>query len=98
MDLSAFQKNVDASLAWNEEAFQGTYAAELAALQGLSGDQLNQLCPTPQAQQDYANLLSVVKEASRTNVDQAALRDKILSLGGNAVKIAKSVDSLAVLL
>src|SRR5882672_708720 len=97
IDLEKFKKNVDASLKRNQEAFEGKYSEELNALLGLSTDELAKACPSMDVSQDYSQLISIVKEASRANVSQAALRVQIKALGENAVAIAKMVGGLAAL-
>ena len=42
-------------------------------------------------------MISVVKEASRANIDQAELKATIRELGDVAIAIAKKVPSLAAL-
>lgn len=79
-------------------AFEGLYKAEIEALLGLSRDELERLAPDTTPIEAYDQLLGVVKVASATNVSQAALRDRIVALGGVAVRIAGQVPTLATIL
>ena len=47
--------------------------------------------------QKYDELITVVREASRVNLEQAALKAQIIKLGETAVTIAKRVPTLAAL-
>lgn len=97
IDLNKFKKNVDASLKRTQESFEGKYANELGGLLGLSREQIAEVVPGLEGQQEYSRLISVVEEASRMNVSQANLRSQIKSLGENALQIAKMVGGLAAL-
>ena len=82
----------------NREAFEGQYGAEIKALQGLSDTELAAIIPKGTDQGVYDQLIEVVKDASRKNLSQAALKERIEALGNVAVAIAKTVAPLAKLL
>lgn len=75
-------KNADA-------AFKGQYSQEIKELLSLSKEQIDSITPDTTDLQVYDQLISIVKEASRTNVEQAELITRIRQLGGVAVSIAK---------
>jgi hypothetical protein len=94
-DIAAFRRSLKASLKRNEETFEGLYADQLNELLGLSADELADVVPDTADQRTYADLISVVKEASRKNIAQAELKTQIENLGAVAINIAKKVQGLA---
>jgi hypothetical protein len=80
------------------EAFKGPFAQALAALQGLSQDDIDAITPGVTSPHDYSQLLDVVKDASARNLSSAQLASRITALGQTAVSIAKLVPDLAALL
>lgn len=97
-DPEAFNKNLKEQLKASKEAFKGEYAKELEQLSGLSKDEIDAITPGKLDMQKYDALITVVKEASRVNLEQAELKNRIEALGKVAVSIAKKVPSLAALL
>ena len=86
-----FDDAVKAALERNKAALMGRYKKELGDLLKLSDEQLSAIVPDVSRTETYNNLISIVKEASRANVAQAELQNKIVALGQGAVKIAKLV-------
>jgi hypothetical protein len=97
-ELDAFRAALRESLRKNREAFEGLYKDELNDLLGLSRDEINEITPDLTDLEVYDKLISVVKEASRTNIKQAQLKAQIEELGNIAIEVAKKVPSLAALL
>ncbi len=95
MDLEAYRKKLEERAELNRKAFMGQYKDELNALMGLSQETLAQITPEPTAAETYAQLITVVKEASAANIDQSELSGRIKALGDVAVQIASSVPKLA---
>jgi len=95
MDIEAFRRSLREDLAKNREAFEGKYKAELDELLGLSREEIDRLTPGTTDLATYDQLISVVKEASRANVEQAELKARIEELGDIGVAIAKRVTALA---
>lgn len=95
MDNDEFDKAVQDALDRNKAALMGSYAKEIGDLLKLSDQQLSTIIPDTTRTETYNNLISVVKEASRANVQQADLVNKITALGQDAVKIAKLVGLMA---
>ena len=62
---------------------------------GLSRDEIDAITPDATDLQAYDQLISVVKQASRHNLNQAELVNRIKALGGVAVTIAKKSAGLA---
>ena len=81
-----------------DEAFRGQYAEQINGLLGLSRVEIDELTPDATDLQTYYQLIEVVKEASRVNVEQAELVNPIEALGELGVRIGKQVPSLALLL
>jgi hypothetical protein len=79
-------------------AFNGEYADELAALHGLSKEEIDSVTPGTTDLATYSVLLQVVTDASTKNLSQAELITNIKSLGDVAVKIARKVPQFAALL
>lgn len=98
MDLAAYRKNLEERARLNRLAFQGQYREQLDGLLGLSRDEIDKITPDTTDLEAYAQLLSVVKEASAANIEQAELAGHIRALGSVAVKIAEHVPKLATLL
>jgi len=94
-DLAGFQTDLNETLERGREAFRGKYKDELNHLAGLSREEIDAITPDTTDLEKYDELLSVVKEASRVNLEQAQLKQHIEDLGSVAVRIAKKVPSLA---
>ncbi len=94
-DLEAFEADLDKTLERGREAFRGIYKNELNELAGLSRADIDEITPDMTDLQKYDELIIVVKEASRVNLQQAQLKQQIEKLGTVAVTIAKRVPSLA---
>lgn len=97
-DLEGFESDLDDTLKKSREAFEGKYKKELNALTGLSKEEIDSITPGITDLQKYDELIAVVKEASRVNLQQAALKEQILKLGDIAVSIARRIPSLAAIL
>lgn len=94
-DLEAFEAGLDDILARGREAFRGQYAEELNSLAGFSREEIDRITPDTTDLETYDQLITVVKEASRVNLQQAQLKQQIIKLGEVGVQIAKKVPSLA---
>src|SRR3954466_1858041 len=88
------RRRIRAALARADQAFEGEYADELQALLGVSRVDLQRVAPEVQSLDEYNRLISVVREASRTNASQAALAGHIRNLGDTAIRIASLVPGL----
>lgn len=86
------------SFAEADAAFNGIYQSELNALYGLSRQEIDALVPGTTDLQTYSVLCKVVEHASRENLSQAQLIEKIKDLGEIAVKIAKKVPQFAAII
>lgn len=95
VDMEQFEKDLAADLKAGREAFERQYKTELDQLMGLSRDEIDAITPGTTDLEVYAQLIAVVKQASRHNLDQAALASRIRALGDVAVTIAKKSASLA---
>jgi len=98
MGLEAYRKKLKERAKRNREAFMGQYRDELNALLGLSKEDIDKITPDTTDLEIYAQLISVVKEASADNIDQAELKDRIMELGKVGVEIAKRIPALVDLL
>lgn len=81
-----------------DDAFNGKYASELSELTGLSASEIQAIEPGTNSQKTYLALIKVVEQASKENLSQAELIDKIKELGHTAVSIAKKVSGFGQLL
>lgn len=81
-----------------DAAFNGIYKKELNGLKGLSKEDIDSAIPGTTNSQIYSDLIKVVEKASKDNLSQAQLIEKIKELGDVAVKIAKKVPQFADLL
>ncbi len=93
-----YRRRVREAMKRADEAFRGQYADEINGLLGLSRDEIDAITPDSTDLQTYDQLTEVVKEASRVNIEQADLVNRIEAMGEVAVSIAKKVPSLAALL
>ena len=93
-----FRRRVRAAMERADQAFRGSYATEIDALLGLSKEEINAITPGLTDLETYNKLIGVVKEASRVNLEQAELVQRIRSMGQLAVKIASKVPALAAML
>lgn len=89
MNDEEFDKAVQDALDRNKAALMGSYSKQLGDLLKLSDAQLSAIIPEVSKTETYNNLISVIKEASRANIAQADMLNKVSALGQDAVKIAK---------
>lgn len=97
MTSEEFKKKLKKKLEENRKAFKGKYSEQLNELLGLSKEEIDLITPDMTDLEIYANLISLVKEATKSNLKQAQLVKQITDLGEVAVQIAKKVPSLAAL-
>ncbi len=99
-NVEAFRKALKESLNRNQEAFlnETENKKALDELLQLSKDDLDAVLPHGTGTEIYANLISVLKEATRHNIAQAELVNQIKRLGQAGVSIAKLVAPLAAIL
>ncbi len=97
MDMEEFKRRLREKMQENRDAFEGEYADEIRGLMGLSKADIDEITPDTTDLEVYDQLITVVKEASKVNLEQALLKERIENLGQIAVEIAKKVPSLALL-
>ena len=93
-DLADFEREFDKALKEADAEFDAKYADELAALKGLSPDDLQAISPGATSE-DIERLIEAVKAATARNESNAALGERIRGLGDVAVKLARKVPSLS---
>lgn len=98
MGVKEYRKRLEERAKRNREAFMGKYRDELNALLGLSKEEIDRITPDTTDLEVYAQLISIVKEASADNIDQAELKDRIMELGKVGAAIAKRIPALIDLL
>lgn len=94
-DMTGFDNDLQEDLRRGREAFEGTYKNELKALAGLSREQIDAMTPDSTDVETYDALIAIVKDASKKNLAQAALKANIEKLGAVGIRIAKKVTGLA---
>ena len=94
MSAEEYRKKLQERAKRNREAFCGLYKDELNELMGLSKDEITRITPDTNGVEVYAQLISVVKEASADNMSQAELKSNIMALGEIGIKIAKKIPRL----
>ncbi len=97
MDIEEFKRKLREKMAENRKAFEGEYKDQLNDLMGLSKEEIDAITSDNTDMEIYDQLITVVKEASRVNLSQAQLKQRIEELGDIAIKIAGKVPSLATL-
>ena len=98
MGIEEYREKLKERARVNREAFKGKYKAQLTALMGLSKEEIDKITPGTTDLETYAQLISIVKEASADNIDQAELKNRIMELGEIGVEIAKRIPALIDLL
>lgn len=83
----------DAIATWH-----GSYSQIYRELRNLSPEEIDDITPDITDQQEYERLIAIVQEASKRNMSQAELAERIRTLSETAQKIVKMVPSLAMLL
>jgi len=96
MTPEEFKARMRKKMTENREAFEGAYKNELQALMGLSKSEIDAITPGTTDIETYDALITIVKEASRVNLAQAQLKQRIEELGAVAIKIAEKVPGLLV--
>ena len=94
MGAEEYRKKLKERAERNRKAFQGQYKNELNALMGLSKEEIDRITPDSTDLEIYAQLISVVKEASADNIKQAELKANIMELGKVGIEIAKRIPAL----
>ncbi|HVZ42593.1 MAG TPA: hypothetical protein VHA82_02200 [Ramlibacter sp.] len=97
-DRAEFERRLREQLKTSREAFDGQYKSELTQLACLSKEDIDAITPGTTDLQKYDELVALVKEASRVNLAQAELKQRIEALGNVAVSVAKLVPTLAAIL
>ena len=94
--LAAFRRMTRKRMQEIDEELAGTYGTEIAALSGLSRDEINRITPGDTTDIDtYMKLMAIVKEASRRNIAAAEVRKQIVKLGNIALEILKLAPGIA---
>lgn len=68
MDIDAYRKRLQERARANRLAFEGQYREEIEGLLGLSRKELDRITPDTTDLEIYAQLITVVKEASASNI------------------------------
>lgn len=95
MDIEAFRRKLEKRAQENRIAFEGRYKDEINGLLGLSKAEIDIITPDTTDLEVYDQLITVVKEASASNISQSELKNRIMELGDVAVSISKRVTKLA---
>lgn len=77
------------------QALEGRFQAEYRELRALTPEQIDGVTPNIEDQVQYERLIALVEEASRKNLSQAQLVERIRALGDVAVTIARKSSALA---
>ncbi len=94
MGIEEYRKKLEERARVNREAFKGKYNEQLTALMGLSKEEIDKIIPGTTDLETYAQLISIVKEASADNIDQAELKNRIMALGEVGQEIIKRIPAL----
>ena len=98
MTAEEFRKRLREKMEENRKIFEGKFKDELNGLMGLSKEEIDAVTPGAIDLLMYDQLITVVKEATKANLVQAELKEQIEELGEIAIKIAKKVPKLSMLL
>ena len=94
MGIEEYRKKLAERARVNREAFKGKYKDALNELLGLSKTDIDAITPDTTDLETYAQLISIVKESSADNIDQAELKNRIVALGEVGLEIAKRIPAL----
>ncbi len=94
MGIEEYRRKLKERARVNREAFKGKYKEQLTALMGFSKEEIDKITPGTTDLETYAQLISIVKEASADNIDQAELKNRIVALGEVGMEIAKRIPAL----
>jgi hypothetical protein len=94
-DAEAYREKLRKAIQDTQAELDGRYGKEIKDLLGLSRAEIDAITPGTTDLETYETLMKVVKEASRQNIAQAELKNRIIALGETAVAIAKKSTSLA---
>ena len=98
MNIEEFKRHLEQKMIENRQAFDGQYKNQINDLMGLSKSEIDLITPDSTDMEAYDQLITIVKEASRINLSQAQLKQRIEELGTIALDIARKVPSLAAFL
>lgn len=90
----SFQERLKRRAEENREAFNGNYKNQINALMGLSREEIYAIVPGTHDMEMYDQLITVVKQASIANIEQAELKNRIEDIGTVALKIASKIPGL----
>ena len=94
MDLEKYRERLKKRAKENREAFNGIYKDEIDGLLGLSREEIDKITPDTTDLEIYDQLITIVKQASASNISQAELKKNIEELGEIGISIAKKIPSL----
>ena len=94
MGIEEYRRKLEERARVNREAFKGKYKEQLTVLMGLSKEEVDKIIPGTTDLETYAQLISIVKEASADNIDQAELKNRIMALGEVGQEIIKRIPAL----
>jgi t-SNARE complex subunit (syntaxin) len=94
MDPNEFRKKLKEKMKSNHEDFTSLYEKAIQRLKGLTDEEIEAITPDATGKEIYKQLITLVEEASKKNLSQAALKERINKLGDTAVRIAKKVPEL----
>lgn len=94
MDPKEFKKKLEEKMKSNHKEFTSQYEKAIERLRDLTDEEIEAITPDVTSKEIYEELISLVEEASKQNLSQAALKERINKLGDTAVRIAKKVPEL----
>ncbi|MEQ8441235.1 MAG: hypothetical protein RIM33_11505 [Alphaproteobacteria bacterium] len=97
-DRNAFLQRLEQARAETRATLDGRFEDHYRGLRGLSQEEIEAITPDRTDEEVYEVLMATVQEATRQNIEQAELVNRIKELGTVAIAIAKKVPSLAALL
>ena len=98
VDMDALFAEMDAAADRAEAALNGQFAEVYKGLRNLSPEEIDDITPDATDQKEYERLIALVQQATRQNLSQAQLVERIRALGEVALAIARKVPSLAAFL
>ena len=90
----SYKERLERRIKENRLAFNGKYKDHLNSLLGLSKEEIDAIVPGTHDMEMYDQLITVVKQASVANLEQAELKNRIQDLGAVALKIAAKIPGL----
>lgn len=95
INLDDMFAEMDAAADRAEATLNGQHGAIYRELRGLTPEEIDGITPDTADQKEYERLMALVEQATKQNMDNAQLVERVKQLGDVALAIARKVPTLA---